>query len=110
MSEKVTWCNVDRLFYIYHNEEVIHQQKTKPNDTEIIEALMSDNWKYRFEDMANGKRVRVSERIYWDMLGSVPPIKQTANSFFCGEPYSGNYHHFFEKEDGYCFGQLKKVN
>jgi hypothetical protein len=109
MEAEIKWCNVDRLFYIHHNGNEIHYQKTKPNETEVIEALMSDNWKARFEDMREGKRVRVSERIYWDMLGSVPPIKQTANSFFCGEPYSGNYHHFFEKKNGYCYGELKPL-
>jgi hypothetical protein len=110
MSAKITWCNVDRLFYVHHNDEIIHHQRTKPNDTEIIEALISDRWAERFEDMRNGERVRVSERIYWEMLGSVPPIKQTANSFYCGEAYSGSYHHFFEKVNGYCYGQLKPLN
>ena len=44
------------------------------------------------------------------MLGSVPPIKQTANSFYCGEPYSGNTYYYFEKEqDGFIYGQLKSI-
>lgn len=107
---EITWCNVDRLFYINRNGEAIHHQQTKPNDTDIIEALMSDNWIDRFEDMRNGQRVRVSERIYWDMLGSVPPIKQTSNSFFCGDPYSGDLHYYFIKEeDGLIYGQLKSI-
>jgi hypothetical protein len=107
----VLYCNVDRLFYIRRNNKVIHYQKTKPNETEIIEALMSDNWKARFDDMREGKRVRVSDRIYWEILGAVPPIKQTANSFYCGEAYSGNLYHYFEKDeqDGKIYGQLKPL-
>lgn len=107
---EVRYCNVDRLFYIYRNDEVIHYQKDKPNDTDIIEALMSDNWKKVFESMEKGETVRVSERIYYDILGCVPPIKQTAKSFFCGEAYSGNLHHFFFKENGKTYGQLKSIN
>ena len=107
---EITYCNVDKLFYIRHNDEDIHYQQTKPNDTDIIEALISDNWQARFDDMRAGKKVRVSARIYWDMLGSVPPIKQTANSFYCGEPYSGNtYYYFVKEQDGFIYGQLKSI-
>lgn len=107
----INFCNVDRLFYIYRNGEEIHAQQTKPNETELIEALKSDNWKQVFEEMKEGKRVRVSMRIYYDILGSVPPIRQTSKSFFCGEAYSGNLHHYFEREeDGKYYGQLKAVN
>jgi hypothetical protein len=109
MNTEIKWCNVDRLFYIYHNGEEIHHQQTKPNETEVIEALQSDNWKARFDDMREGKRVRVSERIYWDMLGAVPPKKQTATSFYCGEAYSGNYYYYFEKKNGRCYGELKPL-
>ena len=38
---EITYCNVDKLFYIRHNNEDIHYQQTKPNDTDIIEALIS---------------------------------------------------------------------
>ncbi len=106
---EITWCNVDRLFYIRRNGEDIHAQQTKPNDTDIIEALMSDDWQKRFDDMRSGKRVRVSERIYWDMLGAVPPKKQTANSFYCGECYSGDLYYYFEKIEGKVYGQLKSI-
>lgn len=107
---EISYCNVDKLFYIRRNNEDIHHQKTRPTQTDIIEALMSDNWKARFDDMRGGKKVRVSARIYWDMLGAVPPIKQTANSFYCGEAYSGNLHYYFEREDdGFIYGQLKPI-
>ena len=106
----ISYCDVDKLFYIRRNNEDLHCQKSAPNQTELIEALMSDNWKGRFDDMRCGKKVRVSERIFWDMLGSVPPKKQTANSFYCGEPYSGNKHYYFEREDdGKIYGQLKEL-
>lgn len=110
MKAEVKWCNVDKLFYIYRNDEVIHQQQIHPTATEIGEAFISDEWKARFEDMREGKRVRVSERIYYDMLGSVPPKKQTETSFYCGECYSGNLYFYFEKVDGKCYGQLKPIN
>ena len=110
MNATIKWCNVDKLFYVYHNDNEIHYQQTKPNETELIEALQSDNWSARFKDMEEGKRVRVSERIYYDMLGCVPPKKQTATSFYCGECYSGNLYYFFEKVDGKCYGQLKPIN
>lgn len=107
---EVIYCNVDRLFYIRRNGEDIHFQKERPNQTELIEALMSDNWKSRFDEMRSGKKVRVSYRIYLDMLCSVPPINQTANSFYCGEAYSGNKHYFFERNDkGIIYGQLKEI-
>ena len=109
MNILTKWCNVDRLFYIEYNGEDIHYQKSKPNEAELIEALMSDRWAERFEDMRNGKRIRVSERIYWQMLGSVPPKRQTATSFYCGEEYANGYYYYFEKKNGYCYGQLKQL-
>ena len=109
MNTQIKYCNIDRLFYIEHNGEEIHAQPTKPNETELIEALSSDNWGARFDDMRGGKKVRVSDRIYFDMLGAVPPKKQTANSFFCGEAYSGNLHYYFSLEDGKRYGQLKPI-
>lgn len=33
---EITYCNVDKLFYIRHNDEDIHYQQTKPNDTDIL--------------------------------------------------------------------------
>ena len=111
MEAIVKFCNVDNLFNIELNGEEIHHQQTRPNETDIIEAVMSDRWQQRFDEMREGKKVRVSERIYWSMLGSVPPIKQTANSFYCGEPYSGNKYYYFERdEDGKIYGQLKAIN
>lgn len=112
-QEKIetSYCDVDKLFYIRRNGEDIHIQKTLPTQTDIIEALMSDNWSARFNDMREGKRVRVSERIYWDMLCSVPPLKQCQNSFYCGEAYSGNKHYYFEKdENGIIYGELKSIS
>jgi hypothetical protein len=107
----VSYCDVDRLFYIRRNGEGIHSQKTQPTQTDIIEALISDRWTERFNDMREGKKVRVSKRIYWEMLGSVPPIKQTATSFYCGEPYSGNLYYFFhiDENDGKRYGELKPI-
>jgi hypothetical protein len=106
----VKYCSIDKLFYIYRNEEPIHAQTKKPTEPEIIEALNSDNWQQVFKQMANGERVRVSIRIYFDMLGVVPPIKYHNGSFYVGEPYSGRLHHFFEREhDGKYYGQLKEL-
>jgi hypothetical protein len=105
----VKWCNVDRLFYLNLNGEVIHHQKTKPTETDIIEALMSDSWNARFDDMRSGNKVRVSDRIYYSMLGSVPPIQFKLGSFYCGEAYSGNMYYFFSIEDGKHYGQLKQL-
>jgi len=105
----VNWCNIDRLFYLQNNGEEIHHQQNKPTETDIIEALVSDNWASRFEDMQSGKRVRVSDRIFYQMLGSVPPIKQQLGSFYCGEAYSGNLYYFFNTEDGKRYGQLKQL-
>lgn len=108
---KTSYCNTDKLFYISRNGEEIHSQKEKPTQTDIIEALQSDNWKARFDDMREGKTTRISDRIYWDMLCSVPPIKQTANSFYCGEAYSGNKYYFFyrDENDGKRYGKLKEL-
>lgn len=108
---EITYSNVDRLFYIRRNGEDLHAQKQRPTQTDIIEALQSDNWQARFDDMRGGKTTRISDRIYWDMLCSVPPIKQTANSFYCGEAYSGNKHYFFyrDENDGKRYGKLKEL-
>lgn len=106
---EISFCEIDKLFYISYNGEEIHAQPKKPNETEIIEALSSDNWEERFNDMRNGKKVRVSDRIYYQMLGAVPPIKHTQTSFFCGERYSGNLYYFFSKENGKKFGELKAI-
>jgi len=108
---EVTYSEVDRLFSIIRNGEDLHAQLLRPTKTDIIEAYASDDWMERFKDMREGKRVRVSARIYWDMLGSVPPLKYTGKSFYCGEAYSGNKHYFFEldEEDGKRYGQLKEL-
>ena len=106
----INWSETDQLFYIsFHNED-IHCQQTKPLLSEIREAFESDQWAERFEDMRQMKRVRVSDRIYYDMLGAVPPKKQTATSFYCGECHSGNLYYYFELCDGKRYGQLKAIN
>lgn len=105
----VNWCDVDSLFYLHHKGDDIHHQKDKPTQTDIIEALVSDNWDARFKDMKSGKKIRVSDRIYYSMLGSVPPIQHKLGSFYCGEPYSGNLHYYFSTENGKRYGQLKAL-
>ena len=110
-NAEIKYCNVDRLFYIHYKGEAIHSQKTKPTDFELLEALMSDAWQPRFNDMRERKTVRVSDRIYYDMLGSVPPIKHTSSSFYSGECYSGNLYYFFWIDsDGKRYGKLKTIN
>ena len=112
-EEKIetTYCDIDKMFYIRRNGEDLHAQKSRPTQTDIIEALKSDIWKARFDDMREGKTVRVSSRIFYDMLGSVPPKRQTENSFYCGEAYSGNKYYFFyvDKNDGKRYGKLKEI-
>jgi len=105
----ISWSAPDRLFYINRNKETIHSQKTLPNQMELIEALQSDNWTARFGDMREGKRVRVSDRIYWHMLECVPPIKQTVNSFYNGEAYSGDHYYYFETKNGKRYGELRPL-
>ena len=105
----ISWSAPDRLFYINRNKETIHSQKTLPNQMELIEALQSDNWTARFVDMREGKRVRVSDRIYWHMLECVPPIKQNGNSFYNGEAYSGGSYYYFETKDGKRYGELRPL-
>jgi len=105
----ITFCEVDKMFCISRNNNELHHQKGKPTQTDIIEALMSDNWSSRFEDMRRGKKVRVSDRIYYDMLGSVPPLKAIPDGFVSGEAYSGNTYYHFWREDNFIYGQLKEV-
>lgn len=110
MSVVIKYCDTDKLFSIEFNGNTIHRQSEKPNETEVIEALGSDNWLERFQDMRSGKKVRVSDRIYYEMLECVPPIKHTPNSFFNGEAYKGSLHYYFSVEDGKRYGQLKSIN
>jgi len=108
---KITYSNVDSGFYIIRNDDDLHFQQTMPTDTDIIEALASDNWTARFDDMKEGKTVRVSDRIYYSMLESVPPAKYTSNGFYCGEAYSGNLYYYFyrDENDGKRYGKLKPI-
>lgn len=105
----VTYNNVDKLFYIYRGEEQIHHQQTKPTLEDIKEAELSDQWKEVFKQIGEGKKVRVSDRIYYDMLGAVPPIKQTLGSFYCGECYSDNLYYYFETIECKRYGSLKPL-
>lgn len=106
----VSYCSIDRLYYISLDGKQIHHQPRLPTTTDIAGALDSDDWIERFLDMRHGRRVRVSKHIYSEMFGSVPPIHQTAASFYCGEPYSGDKYYYFEKaNDGFIYGQLKKL-
>lgn len=106
---ELSYCNIDKLFYVRRNDEIIHYQKDKPNQTEIVKALGSDDWKSVFDQMRGGKKVRVSYRIYYEMLGCVPPRKTWNNGFAVGEAYDGNIYHHFWKEDGFYYGQLKQL-
>lgn len=108
----VNYCGIDRLFYIYSHEATIHTQQTKPTQKDIDDAVLSDQWNARFKDMRNGNEVRVSERILDDMWGSVPPIKVNIKpnmSFFCGEPYAGDYYYYFESKNGFKYGSIKNI-
>lgn len=106
----VSYCSIDRLYYIRLDGKDIQHQERLPTPADIAEALVSDDWIERFRDMRQGMRVRVSAHIYYEMMGSVPPINQTATSFYCGEPYSGGYHYYFERaNDGLIYGQLKEL-
>ncbi len=106
----VSFCNIDKLIYIYQNDKLIHAQLEQPTETDLVEALQSDDWEHVFKKMRDGERVRVSRRIYDDMLGCVPPIQYKNGSFYVGEAYDGRFHHFFEIEkDGKCYGQLKQL-
>lgn len=105
----ISYSQTDQVFYVFRNGEEIHYQKTKPTNYELTTALLSDEWDHVFKMIKSGYKVRVSERIYWEMMGSVPPIKQTATSFYCGEAYSGTKYYYFEKVDGFCYGQLKEL-
>ena len=109
-SLKTTYCQTDKLHYVYLNEEVIHYQQTKPNNDDLLSAYTSDQWEPRFDDMRAGERVRVSQRIFDEMLGAVPPKRFTGSSFYCGECYSGNLYYYFEKVDGICYGCLKPIS
>lgn len=104
------WCNVDQLFYIQLNDEDIRSQKSKPTNEDLKAAFESDQWQTVFDAMRKMRRVRVSDRIYYEMMGAVPPKKQTATSFYCGECYSGNLYYYFEIVDGKRYGQLKAIN
>lgn len=107
---EVTYCAIDKLFYIRQNNEDLHYQSTRPTRADIADAIHSDMWTERFNDMRSGKRVRVSARIYYDMLCSVPPKRQTDKSFYCGEAYSGSLHYYFERDDnGVVWGELKAL-
>lgn len=106
----VKYCAVDKLYYVYKNDEEIGYTAQAPTEAELIEMDWADNWEAVFTQMRNGKKARVSERIYQDMLGAVPPIKFNGSSFYCGECYSGNLYHYFEKQpDGKIYGQLKPL-
>jgi len=64
--------------------------------------------------MKNGNEVRVSDRIWDDMLESVPPlkfqVKPNSTSFFCGEPYSDQFYYFFERRNGFRYGSIRHIN
>lgn len=106
----ITHCSTNDCFLILVNDDVVHEQQSSPTETDVIEAVKSDRWKERFEEMQSGMRTRVSERIYYDMLGAVPPAKYTAKGFYCGEGWSGNLYYLFEKDDdGKYYGELKSL-
>ena len=110
----VSYCNIDKLYYIRRNEQDVHHQQTKPTETELLEAYHSDQWKDVFNAMAAGERVRVSERIYHDLMECVPPIYgKKSGSFYCGEAYSHNSngatYHYFETVEGKRYGQIKNI-
>lgn len=118
-SHELTFCNIDRLFCLSRKEEffqdgeTIQSFKELPTTEEIEEAVNSDKWEEVFAQMKEGKRVRVSSRIFHDMLGSVPPLHhywgEEKQSFFCGECYSGNKYYYFERINGIYYGELKEL-
>lgn len=106
----VKYCAVDKLYNVYKSDELIGSLTTKPTENDLFEMLVSDNWKYVFEQMGKRKRTRISPRIFEQMLGAVPPIKFNGSSFYCGECYSGNLYYYFNTEpNGEMYGQLKPL-
>lgn len=52
----------------------------------------------------------VNESRYYDQLNVLPPIRHNRNSFFMGEPYSGNLHSFYFKVGDRYFTGLRPVD
>ena len=79
----ITYCNIDKLHCISYKGEEIHRQANKPTLDDILSALRSDDWEQVFKEMKEGE-TRVSDRIYYDMLTCVPPIRIQGSYFVMG--------------------------
>lgn len=87
-------------------EDDLAREWGQPAKEEAERAFFTD----AMNRIKNGETVEVTEGIYDDMLGSVPPLMYKPNGFIMGECYSGNqYFEFFQKAGKY-FGRLTRVN
>lgn len=62
------------------------------------------------ERLHNGPVEEITEEVYWDSYNCLPPIRNSRDYFFVGEPYYGKIYPFCFTAGGRYFRCRKKVN
>lgn len=56
-------------------------------EEEIMHEIELNDWSRWNEDLKPGDKYEISEAIYYDMLGALPPRRRNGNYFEVGEPH-----------------------
>jgi hypothetical protein len=88
----VSYCSVDRGFYIRSFGNNIHFQIARPTAQDVNEALKSDDWTEVFKRIGLGKTVRISTRIFHMMHDG---------------NFNNNYSFWRNPDNGQHFAELK---
>lgn len=86
--------------------EIHHNPCLQVMSEESVMSLAKD-----YEDrLHNGPVEEITEEDYWDSLDCLPPVRNSRDYFFVGEPYYGNIYPFCFKAEGRYFRCRKKVD
>jgi hypothetical protein len=66
----------------YFDPAIINQEVT---EEQILHEITLNDWSRWNTELPKGQKVEISETIYWDLLGCVPPRNQQGNYFEVGE-------------------------
>jgi len=95
--------------YTLYEPILVREFEAEPTREELQKEMMSNDWSRWNTDLRpNLEPVEISEFIYWDMLGALPPHRRQGSYFEVGEPHhhlnNGKpIHRAFWKENGLYF-------
>jgi len=74
--------------YYFDSPIVVKEYETEPTPEQAQKEAMLNDWsRWNLGLVKGSEPVEISEHIYWDMLGCMPPRRQQGSYFEVGEPH-----------------------